>query len=540
MPAFPAAPDVAVAATATGSPPVPLAGSDGRYSGAGIPVTPTPAAAGLDIAVACPAGEISWVGLRWNDPKPEGTTYFGDAWERSYGDLQWRGDQPERILPWYFVSAAPGASAGWGVRVRPGAFCSWRADAAGTTLWLDLHSGGSPVRLGARRLGTATVVRVEGDDPWTTLETLVEAMCEDPLPSRDPVLGCNNWYYAYGENFGPDQILRDADTIVELAGDRIGGDSFTGDSFTGDRAPYCVVDAGWSDGGHAPGGPWDSGTAGLFDDMPALARDIAGRGARPGIWFRPAALTSVRDESLLRAGPRPSRELPLDLSRSEVLAQVATDVHRLVGWGFTLLKHDFSTLDHFGQFGPGMTSRLTDAGWSPADNTRTNAEILLEFYRTIRAAAGGAVVLGCNTVGHLAAGLVDVQRIGDDTSGREWERTRRMGINALAFRLPQHRRFFTVDADCVPCTPQTPWERNREFGDLIARTGSALFFSIDPGARTAGTDADIRRIIGTLADTAGVPAIRPADWQATTTPRRWTATDGTDVSYAWDEPVPAG
>lgn len=64
-------------------------------------------------------------------------------------------------------------------------------------------------------------------------------------------------------------------------------------------------------------------------------------------------------------------------------------------------------------------------------------------------------MIGCNTVGHLAAGLVQVQRTGDDTSGRQRERTRRMGVKTLAFLLAQHNRLFVLDADCVPCTPQT-------------------------------------------------------------------------------------
>lgn len=501
-----------------------LDGHDGRYAAAGVEVTTSPSGDALEIGIACPDDALSWVGLRWHAPAGPGTQYLGDAWERSYGDLQWRRDQPERLLPWYFLAfdAATVTTDGWGVRVRPGAFCSWRADVRGVTLWLDVRGGGSPVRLGERTLTAATVVRVTGGDPWQAGEALVAAMCDDPLPSHDPVLGANNWYYAYGENFGPAEVLRDADTIVGLAGAA--------------ARPFCVVDAGWSPGGHAPGGPWDAGTAGLFDDMPGLAADIAARGARPGIWFRPAALSTVADPSVLRAGPRESTEQPLDLSRGDNLAQIAADVRRLVGWGFELLKHDFSTYDHFGRFGPAMGSRLTEEGWSLADPTRTNAEVLVRCYETIRAAAGAAVVMGCNTVGHLAAGLVDIQRTGDDTSGRDWERTRRMGVNTLAFRLSQHRRFFTVDADCVPCTTQTPWQQNRQFAELIARSGTALFLSIDPAARTPAVDSDLRAILALHRGVASAAPLRPDDWLSTTTPRHWHDGSGS-YRYDWDEPA---
>lgn len=48
-------------------------------------------------------------------------------------------------------------------------------------------------------------------------------------------------------------------------------------SFAGDHPvrPFCVVDDGWTEGGgSAPGGPWDTGLPGLFDDMAGLAAGI--------------------------------------------------------------------------------------------------------------------------------------------------------------------------------------------------------------------------------------------------------------------------
>ncbi|MEV8547172.1 hypothetical protein [Streptomyces sp. NPDC051572] len=39
-----------------------------------------------------------------------------------------------------------------------------------------------------------------------------------------------------------------------------------------------------------------------------------------------------------------------------------------------------------------------------SDRSRTSAEILVRLHRTIAEAAGDTVVIGCNTVGHLAAG----------------------------------------------------------------------------------------------------------------------------------------
>ena len=54
---------------------------------------------------------------------------------------------------------------------------------------------------------------------------------------------------------------------------------------------------------------------------------------------------------------------------------------------------------------------------------------------------------------------LDLNRTGDDTSGRIWERTKRMGVNTLAFRLPQHNTFYHIDADCVGIFRKDPWDK---------------------------------------------------------------------------------
>ncbi|MFI7706150.1 hypothetical protein [Nonomuraea sp. NPDC049480] len=501
------------------------------FATAAVAVDLSPAGEGLAIHLSSPRRGLSRVALRWRDPLPERALILGDAWERSYGDLQWRHRQPDRVMPWYWLGHDPatGRTQGMGVRVRPAAFCSWNLDEDGVTLWLDVRNGAAPVEPGPRRLHAATVVRLgprADASPFAALTELCRAMCDDPVLPAEPVVGANNWYYAYGGGFGPGEVLRDAQTIVELAdGHPI--------------RPFCVVDAGWSPGGEAPGGPWTAGIPGLFDDMPGLAGGIAAAGARPGIWLRPAALSVVDDPNRLRAGPRPVPEQPLDLSIPDNLHAIGADVRRLTRWGFELIKHDFSTYDHFARWGFHMGRRLTEPGWALADRTVTNAEVLVGLYRTIREAAGDAMVLGCNTVGHLAAGLVHLQRTGDDTSGRFWERTRRMGVNTLAFRLAQHRTFFAVDADCVPCTPATPWARNREFLDLVARSGTALFVSVDPRSRTGGVDADLRAAVRIALDGGEPGGVEPLDWLHTNSPRDWRIGDGRH-RYRWLEPYGAG
>ncbi len=457
-------------------------------------------AAGIEVSwsdgtIDVTAATVSRVALRWLEPLPREALILGDAWERSYGDLQWRHPQPERLLPWYFLSHDPstGRTNGAGVDVQPNAFCSWTVDADGFTLWRT---------------------------PWQTLHAAVAAM-SSRLPERPepaPVVGANNWYYAYGENFDQKAVLVDAATVVELADGH-------------PVKPFSVVDDGWYPGGIAAGGPWDTGTPGVFDDIAGTAAAIKELGARPGLWFRPLRVREAGPWA--RAGVADGRAL--DPSYPEVLDLVRTDLQRFKDWGFELVKHDFSTYDVFGRFGPAMGSQLTNAGWQFHDPTRTTAEIVLAFYREIRAAAEDVVLIGCNTVGHLAAGLVDVQRTGDDTSGRDWERTRKMGVNTLAFRLPQHNRFFTVDADCVPCTPQTPWELNQRFLDLVARSGTALFVSVDPMARTEHSDQALSAGIRLALSGGDAAGIEPTDWLVNTTPRTWRSGAET-LHYDWSRP----
>lgn len=108
-----------------------------------------------------------------------------------------------------------------------------------------------------------------------------------------------------------------------------------------------------------------------------------------------------------------------------------------------------------------------------------------------------------------------------------------MGVNSLAFRLPQHGRFFTLDADCVPCTPQTPWELNARFLDLVARSGSALFVSVDPAARTARADRQLGD--GIRLALSGGDQLEPLDWLVNTTPNTWGTGTGT-IHYDWSLP----
>ena len=477
----------------------------------------------LTISVAAPTAPLCWVALRWNRPAGEGVRILGDHWERGYGDLEWRGVVPERVLPWYALICddLPGDLLGVGVETGAGSFASWRVDETGITLVLDVRNGGKGVLLGDRVLTAATVRFLSSqrdESPFAFACRFCRLLCPAPRLPGQSVYGGNDWYFRYG-NITAETVRQDSALIRELSPSR-------------DNAPFYVIDAGWFPGKGCNGGPYEVGNAD-FPDLAGLAAGMKANETRPGIWIRP--LLTQADVPMTWRVPKDhphgtQKEAYLDPSVPEVLELVRADIRRLTAWGYQMIKHDFTTFDLTGKWGFQMGAEITRNGWAFADRTRTTAEIIRDLYAAIREAAGDAYLIGCNTVGHLGAGLFELQRTGDDTSGRDWERTRKMGINTLAFRQPQHNAFFAADADCVGLTNHIPWDLNRQWLDLLARSGTALFVSADPLAvgpdqRAALTEAFARAAIPQ-------PPAEPLDWQETTSPRRWKFGDE-EREYDW-------
>jgi alpha-galactosidase len=204
---------------------------------------------------------------------------------------------------------------------------------------------------------------------------------------------------------------------------------------------------------------------------------------------------------------------------------------RFRDWGYRLIKHDFTTYDITGKWGfqkPGFTND----GWSFRDEGKTTAEVVLDLYRSLREGAGDAYLLGCNTFSHLAAGLVEIQRTGDDTSGKEWERTRKMGINTVAFRLPQHNAFYAADADCVGITENVPWRLNNDWLELVTRSGTPLFISADPNAMGPEQREAVASAFKLAANEQ--PQAEPMDWQDNASPAMWRFGDEEKV-FNWTD-----
>lgn len=500
--------------------------TNGEWRAEDVCVVTTPDAASLPVQVTAPESALCRLRLRWRVPVPQQARFLGDHWERGYGDLEWRGLVPERVMPWYFLVHDGDRTDGYGVKTGARSLCFWQTDGGGVSLWLDVRNGGRGVRLGDRILDAATIIVREGTDgesPFAAAQAFCRQMCDTPRLPPHPIYGGNNWYYAYGRSSHA-EILQDSRLMASLAPDT-------------DNRPYMVIDDGWQfsrqlSRGACGGGPWTNGNAD-FPDMPKLAREMVEAGVRPGLWTRPLLTTEqLSSEWLLPSGRfgHADEGFLLDPTVPEVRALIAADVRRMVDWGYTLIKHDFTTYDLLGRWGFAMGAEVTDKGWGFADDSLTTAEVILALYETLRQGAGDALLLGCNTVGHLGAGLFELQRTGDDTSGREWERTRRMGVNTLAFRMPQHDAFFAVDADCIGLTGQVPWEMNRQWLDLLARSGTPLFVSAAPDAVGPEQQQALQAAFALAATSQ--PVGEPLDWLNTTCPRHWRL-GGQETTYDW-------
>ena len=500
--------------------PRPLSRNGERWTAPQIEVSTKTSANALKVTLSAPSTPIALIHLRWNQPVAPALLLLGDAWERSYGELGWRNLNPERPMPWYFATWDGNVCHGYGVQTDARALCFWSLDSEGASLWLNTTNGGNGVELGQRTLPVATVVAHRGTDgqsPFEAVTALCHALCARPSRKLAPIYGANDWDYAYGASTA-ETIVRDTDFIAGLAPSR------------GPR-PFSVVDGGWENGSAA------------WPDMGKLASDIRKHNVRPGIWVRPLEAPKDAPAHLLlpatRFGGRKDRaaELAFDPTVPEARDRVAAKFRQARDWSYELVKHDFSTYDLLGQWGFEMGPQPTFPGWSLADKSRTNAEVIADLYAMIRDAVGDSVLLdGCNTVGHLGQGVFEMQRTGDDTSGHQWERTRRMGVNTASFRLPQNGVFFTIDPDMVGITDTVPWELNRQWLDLLARSGAMTIVAPGPPARGAEQQAAIREAFAIAAE--GGTGIRPIDWMHTSAPEKWQSTVASshERQYNWSGP----
>jgi alpha-galactosidase len=492
------------------------------WHGGGVDVITHAQRNGLRVEMIAPGVAVKQMRLRWKATMPRDGKYLGDAWERAYGDLGWKPLDGSRTMPWYFLASDGKMTHGYGVKTGPSALCYWTADESNITLHADVRCGGMGVQLGHRKLDVCTVVCRRGqldETPFAAAQAFCREMCPSPRMPKEPVYGFNDWYCTYGHDTAA-EFLANVEYIASLIPQ-------------GGNRPFAVVDDGWQGegkNGESPG-LWSAVNPNFSKTltMTAFAKQIHLRGAQPGLWCRPLIADTDTPESW-----RLSRDPHfLDPTVPEVRAHVRETISRFRKWGYKLIKHDYSTYDLFGRWGFQMGNEVTPDGWAFADRSLTTAEVIRRFYEDIRQAAGPrTLILGCNTIGHLSAGIFELQRIGDDTSGREWDRTRKMGVNSLAFRAPQDGSFFAVDADCAGqvSSNSVPWEKNSQWLDLLAHSGTPLFVSFPHNSVTLEQERALRAAL--IAGSHPQPLAEPLDWQTQRAPTHWIL-DGKEKYFSW-------
>jgi alpha-galactosidase len=303
--------------------------------------------------------------------------------------------------------------------------------------------------------------------------------------------------------------------------------------------PFSVIDAGWAV--KSPVLPDDccwgddfSKSNAKFGDMSRLADQIKKLGARPGLWTRPLCARHDDKTNLLMPAIKnrnDSKNSFLDPTIEENIERIKNYFITYKGWGYEIVKHDYTTFDILGRWGFEMTEDITEPGWHFNDESKTNAEIILHLYNSIRQAAGNSYIIGCNTLSHLSAGMFELNRIGDDTSGNDWGRTRKMGVNTLAFRMVQHQNFYQADGDCVGLTNKVPWEKNKQWMQLLAHSSAPLFISAQPDAVGLEQKQFIKESFAAAAKAQ--PVAEPIDWLTKLVPSKWRL-DGKEVQFDWN------
>ena len=468
----------------------------------------------LDLYVTANDDRVKFIELEWCFKSDESVFVLDDAWERSYGELGFKKlSENNRYMPWYFIATDRIKSFCFGVKTQPNAFVSFSYTTEGIKALIDCRNGGCGVELNGRKLHLATFVykKYDTDDVYSSLCDYCKTLCDNPILPKERVYGGNNWYYAYGKSsYG--EIVSDAKFQVELANGI-------------ENRPFEVIDDCWQI--NSCEGPWIPNEK--FGDMKKLADEIKEAGARPGIWVRflhnrDSALTD--EMRILRSGKRQY----LDPTHPAVKKYIKSDIERIKNWGYELIKHDFTTFDLFGDWGRDLNAIIPQIdGWSFYDRTKTNAEIVLDLYRLIRDTAGEIYIIGCNTVSHLCAGLVEINRTGNDTSGREWEATKENGVNTLAFRLAQNEAFYMCDADCVGILENyIPWEKNKQWLHLLSYSNTPLFVSCT-NKLTDEQKSDLKEAYKVYQD---IHTFKPIDMFDNLTPSKWEIDDNI-VEYHW-------
>lgn len=475
--------------------------------------------------IVYPSGSpVKYLKLRFSGDLSAVDKVYGDQWERA-GEpsfLEWTAVRAGRVLPWLCYLRHDGKTSCYGVKAGADCFAFFQVDANGITLFLNLCNGLQGTDLQEPLVACEVVELIEqAGDCYQAVAEFSRRMCDNPIRPKQPIFGVNNWYWAYGD-ITRESVLKETDYLLKMTqGCK--------------NRPYMIIDDGWQkhrEPGATSyiGGEWLPNEK--FGDMAKLAQEIRDKGAQAGLWFRPLLTRQdVPEEARLA---EENGGVVLDPSHPFTLEKVYNDAKRISDWGFDLIKHDFTTIDITGM--PVLIAdKHTFALCAPSrqfyDKTKTTATIMKNLYKAIQSAVGDKEVIGCNTVGHLTAGIHSIYRVGHDVSGRSFEWTRRDGINSV-MRLPLNNALYNVDPDCAAFTDRVDTEINLDFLEMCALTGMTTLASVMPNILTQRQLCRINEIFR-MADSGGC-GYGIADYDKNANPERFVGKDGTEKRFNWN------
>ena len=360
-------------------------------------------------------------------------------------------------------------------------------DADIITLSIEAFLGGALLDSGARRRlhdirfdGAGHASAADAPELLGAWAAAVGA-AEGARTSAPYQVGWCSWYHYFGD-------VTAADVAANLA--------------LADDWPFEVFQI--DDGYQRAIGDWLETNEKFPDGLPRLARDIADRGFRPGIWLAPFLVAPDSRLALEHpdwlaldgdgrplgawlnpewGGGRGGVMWALDTSHPDVHAHLEHLGRALTSIGFTYLKLDFT-------FAPSLDGRWHDERRTPAERVRAG-------YDAIRRGAGDdAFILGCGVpLGHVV-GVVDGNRIGPDVApvwalpARDeiipgYLRSQPATAHALGNTLARsfmHRRLWLNDPDCVmlrtDATELSP-AGARTWAEVVGVSGGMVLVSDD-------------------------------------------------------------
>ena len=475
-----------------------------------------------------PSGSpIKFLKLRFRGDLTGVDRVYGDAWERAglRSFLEWHAVKASRSMPWFCYLLESGEMSCFGAKTGANSFVSFQVDYDGITVFVNLCCGNEGVDLKTPVLACEIVESVKNGkrDYYEVAKSFAKKMCDAPVLPKQPVFGVNNWYWAYG-NISDEDVIEEAKQLKKLTeGCK--------------HKPYFVIDDGWQKSRENPaslyrGGPWVGNSR--FPDIKKTVDEIHAQGALAGVWIRPL---QTEDDAPVEAVLCDYYDYGkvLDPSHPFTLEKIEGEVRRLRKWGFDMIKFDFTTMDTTGRHTltaeEDHVSELCAADRKFYDKTKTLAQILKGLYAAVQRGANGAEVIGCNTIGHLTAGINSIYRIGNDTSGKAFEWTRRDGVNSM-MRLPLNGNFYLADPDCAPFTEMVDFDINADYLMMCAITGCVTIASVKPEILT---DEQIKRIneVFKIADKGGL-GYGIYGYEKNSYPEFFVSPDGKQIRFDWN------